>query len=213
MMAESFWRHWRPALIATVILVGFAVLGASLVGLGYENTAQQIAENERLALLRQLNSIIPPGRYDNDLLQDTIIVKAPKALGSEATRVYRARNKGNALAIIFSPVIARGYNGSIKLLVGIYADGRLAGVRVISHRETPGLGDKIEIQRHPWIDSFSGKSLQQPSEQGWKVKRDGGDFDQFTGATITPRAVVAAVKQSLQYFAQNQNLLLTENKP
>lgn len=212
-MAESFWRHWRPALIATVILVGFAVLGASLVGLGYENTAQQIAENERLALLRQLNSIIPPGHYDNDLLQDTITIQAPKALGSEATRVYRARKKGNALAAIFSPVIARGYNGSIKLLIGIYADGRLAGVRVISHRETPGLGDKIEIERHPWIDGFSGKSLQQPSEQSWKVKRDGGDFDQFTGATITPRAVVAAVKQSLQYFAQNQNLLLTENKP
>ena len=203
-MINTSWQHWRPVLIATVILVACATLSASLVGISHEKTAQQIAENERLTLLRQLNSIVPPTQYDNDLLQDYLTLQAPKQLGSTQTRVYRAQLAGVPIAAIFSPVLARGYNGTIKLLVGIKVDGRIAGVRVISHRETPGLGDKIEVQRHPWIHTFRGKSLQQPSLQRWKVQRDGGDFDQFTGATITPRAVVAAVTQTLQYFAQHQ---------
>ena len=107
------------------------------------------------------------------------------------------------------PVVApEGYSGRIDLLVGIYADGSVAGVRAVSHRETPGLGDKVEIGKSQWVLEFNGKSLSMPVPENWAVKKDGGNFDQFTGATITPRAVVKAVYQSLEYFADHRSILL-----
>jgi electron transport complex protein RnfG len=114
--------------------------------------------------------------------------------------VYRARKYGWPVAVVLAPVAPDGYNGTIRLLVAIKMDGTLAGVRVIQHRETPGLGDAIEAERSDWILGFDGKSLNDPVQEKWKVKRDGGDFDQFTGATITPRAVVKAVNKALLYF-------------
>lgn len=196
-------QHWRAVLVTASLLVVFAVLGSLLVGLSHENTAARIQENQRQALLRQLQAVTP--QHDNDLLQDTLQLRAPEHLGSAQTTVYRARRAHQPVAAIFSPVIAQGYNGPIVLLVAVQADGTLAGVRVISHQETPGLGDKIEYDRDPWIAGFTGKRLGEPPR--WQVKRDGGDFDQFTGATITPRAVVAAVHHTLRYFAQHQHRL------
>jgi electron transport complex protein RnfG len=111
------------------------------------------------------------------------------------------------VAAIFNSVAPDGYNGKIHLLVGVYIDGRLAGVRVVKHAETPGLGDAVEIRKSPWIDDFAGKSLTNPIQERWRVKRDGGDFDQFTGATITPRAVVAAVRNTLLYYQQNADMI------
>ncbi len=202
-MTPELSSIWRPVLKAAGLLLAFAFIGTLLVGLSYDNTTAQIRENERVALLTQLNAITPP--HDNDLLQDQFIIQAPEQLGSDQTTVYRAWLEKELVAVIFSPVIAQGYSGAIQLIIAVRAGGTLAGVRVISHRETPGLGDKIEHQRDPWILNFTGKHLNNPHR--WQVQRDGGDFDQFTGATITPRAVVAAVHRTLHYFVQHQEQL------
>lgn len=189
----------------------FATFGAALVGLTFNQTEDDILYNEKLTLLKKLNNIIPAQSYDNDLLLDTITLRADILLGTEEdTLAYRARKNRQNIAVVFSTIAANGYNGPIHLLVGIKADGQLAGVRVVKHRETPGLGDVVSISHSNWILGFDGKSLSQPDEKGWKVKRDGGVFDQFTGATITPRAVVKAVHNALLYFDKNQNMLFSE---
>jgi len=198
---------WFPAVISALVLAVFAVIGSALVGVAYEGTAERIEENERQALLDLLGQIVPAQRFDNDMLADTITLDGVEELGGGPVTVYRARADKQDVAAIFSPVITPGYAGRMSLIVGIYADGTVAGVRVLRHHETPGLGDKIEAERSPWILGFAGKSLGNPSEERWKVKRDGGDFDQFTGATITPRLLVAAVKRTLRYFLHNQNRL------
>lgn len=210
-MSEVPEKPWASAAIAAIVLGVFAVIGATLVGLSFEVTAERIAQNERDALLARLNAILPHDQYDNALLRDYIDLSAPDLLGSGVTRVYRARKEGQPVAVILSPVVARGYSGDIRLIVGIRRDGRLAGVRVLSHRETPGLGDKIEAEKHPWILGFSGRSLDDPPETRWKVRRDGGAFDQFTGATITPRGVVAAVKKALLFYRSEAGGLFSEN--
>ena len=188
----------------------FAVLGGALVGLTFIQTEDDIKHNEKITLLRKLNNIIPAESYDNDLLLDTISIKPSSLLSTkEESLAYRARKNNKNIAVVFSSNAANGYNGSIYLLVGINADGELAGVRVVKHRETPGLGDPVSITHSNWILGFDNKSLSNPDEKGWKVKRDGGEFDQFTGATITPRAVVKAVHNALLYFDQNQNMLFS----
>lgn len=198
-----------PVLIAAFILGAFAVGGVGLVAITHEMTDQRIAANERAAMLRKVAAIIPTDRMDNDPLQDLIVVSAPDLLGPETIRVYRIRGKGEPVAAVLNPVVPDGYAGPIKLLVSILADGTLGGVRVLAHRETPGLGDKIETTKSDWILSFNGKSLGDPPEEEWKVKRDGGAFDQFTGATITPRAIVNTVKNSLR-FVREQGAALYE---
>ena len=186
----------------------FAVIGAALVGLTFTQTEDDIKHNEELTLLKKLNNIIPADSYDNDLLQDIITLKANPLLGTdEQSLAYRARKNKKNVAVVFSSIAPNGYNGPIHLLVGIRADGVLAGVRVVKHRETPGLGDVVSSTHSDWILGFDGKSLSNPEQKGWKVKRDGGIFDQFTGATITPRAVVKAIHNALLYFDQNQATL------
>ena len=186
----------------------FAVIGAALVGLTFTQTEDDIKHNEELTLLKKLNNIIPADSYDNDLLQDIITLKANPLLGTdEQSLAYRARKNRKNVAVVFSSIAPNGYNGPIHLLVGIKADGVLAGVRVVKHRETPGLGDVVSSTHSDWILGFDGRSLSNPEQKGWKVKRDGGIFDQFTGATITPRAVVKAVHNALLYFDQNQATL------
>lgn len=198
-----------PVLVSGALLGMFGVVGAGLVGLSHDLTAERIAQNERQAVLDRLQVLLPAGSVANDLLNDTIDVSAPDLLGAETTRVHRGRNAaGEPVAVVLNPVITQGYSGDIKLMVAIRADGTVSGVRVLSHRETPGLGDKIERERSAWIESFDGKSLFEPDAAGWSVKRDGGEFDQFTGATITPRAVVRGVHESLVYFNANRPQLL-----
>jgi electron transport complex protein RnfG len=198
----------KNIVITATLLMLFAVAGAALVGLTYIETAADIKHNEELTLLRKLNTIIPAAAYDNDLLADTIIIPPQPLLGTaEDTLVYRARKDDRNVAAIFSSIAPNGYNGPIQMLVGVYADGRLAGVRIVKHRETPGLGDAVELSHSKWILGFNNKSLTDPDTKHWKVKRDGGIFDQFTGATITPRAVVSAVHDALLYFDKNQAVL------
>lgn len=192
------------------LLMLVAAMGAALVGLTFTETKDDIKHNEELTLLRKLNNIIPADTYDNDLLLDTIVIKPNFLLNTkEDTLVYRARKNGKNVAAVFTSIAPNGYNGSIRLLVGVKTDGTLSGVRVVKHRETPGLGDAVDISHSNWILGFNNKSLSQPDEKGWKVKRDGGVFDQFTGATITPRAVVKAVHNALLYFEKNQAMLFS----
>ena len=192
-------------LLTAATLTLFAIIGTGLVVLTVDATRDRIAANERKTLLARLAILLPTGSFDNDVISDTVQVRNAQWLGSkEPVTVYRARLKGRPVAAVLAPVAPDGYSGDIKLLVGIRYDGTLTGVRVLDHHETPGLGDAIEESRSDWITRFTGRSLSNPAASGWKVKRDGGDFDQFTGATITPRAVVNAVHQCLLYFAQSR---------
>ncbi len=203
-------KQSKTILITASLLMLFAMSGAALVGLTFIQTEDDIIYNEKLTLLKKLNNIIPAESYDNDLLLDTITIPPSILLGTEEeSLVYRARKNNQNVATVYSSIAANGYNGPIHLLVGVRANGQLAGVRVVKHRETPGLGDVVSISHSNWILGFDDKSLEQPDERGWKVKRDGGVFDQFTGATITPRAVVKAVHNSLLYFKKNQNMLFS----
>lgn len=194
----------KKSLTAAAILGLFSLVGTGLVSITFHNTEQQIAANERAALLRNLNAIIPRKLYDNDIINDTLTVTDKRLGGSDPVTIYRARKQGKPVSVIFTSIAPDGYNGKIKLLVAVNTDSTLAGVRVVTHKETPGLGDNIEENRSDWILDFTGKSLHNPEQPQWTVKRDGGAFDQFTGATITPRAVVKAVKNTLLYFQQHQ---------
>ena len=204
-------QYKKNILITTALLVAFAAAGAALVGLTFSQTEEDIKYNEKLTLLRQLNNIIPADEYNNELLVDNITLKPSQLLGkNEPSLAYRARKDGQDIAVVISCIAPNGYNGPIQMLVGIYNDGRLAGVRVVKHRETPGLGDAVSTTHSDWILGFNNKSLSNPESKYWKVKRDGGTFDQFTGATITPRAVVKAIHNALLYFNKNQTMLFSQ---
>lgn len=193
---------------AAGLLAGFAVFGALLVAITWESTADRIAENERAYLLRTLADVLPEGGYDNAVHEDVITVTDVALLGTSApVTVYRARLRNRPVGVVMTPVAPAGYSGPIRLLVGILADGSISGVRVVAHRETPGLGDKIEVERDPWILGFDGRTLGAPPRARWAVRRDDGDFDQFTGATITARAVVTAVRDALIYFEAHRDQL------
>jgi electron transport complex protein RnfG len=191
------------------LLLGiFAIVATTLVALTETNTRQKIIENEREALLKAVSAVVPADRYNNDILLDTMTLPATQALGTKKeTVIYRARQNDKASAVVLTVIAPNGYSGKIKMLVGIDSNGTLTGVRVISHKETPGLGDKIDEKKDAWILQFAGLSLTSPSSAQWKVKKDNGAFDQFTGATITPRAVVSAVKSALEYFEKHRDVL------
>ncbi|GAB0148732.1 electron transport complex subunit RsxG [Marichromatium sp. PS1] len=200
----------RPILLAAFVLSAFAVSGVALVVITQAVMDDRIAENQRQAMERKLAAILPAGRADNDPLTDTIEVSARELLGADTTRVYRVRQGDEPVAVILEPVVPDGYAGPIRLLVSVLTDGTVGGVRVLSHHETPGLGDKIEEAKSDWVYGFAGTSLGDPPIERWGVKRDGGDFDQFTGATITPRAIVKAVKNTLIYVDQQGARLYQE---
>ncbi|MEO9335400.1 electron transport complex subunit RsxG [Ectopseudomonas guguanensis] len=198
----------RSMLKNALVLGLFAIGTVGSVALLQQGTATRIAAAEREAQVRALAEILPSGSYDNHLLDNRIELNAPE-LGHRSPQSAYLALKGDQPSALILPVTAPdGYSGAIHLLVGIFADGRLAGVRVLGHRETPGLGDKIELAKSDWIRSFEGKSLSDPNEDGWAVKKDRGDFDQFAGATITPRAVVKAVHGALRYFDKHRAQLL-----
>ena len=205
---------YRSSAITAVVLSLFAIAGTALVAYTHDQTRERIAANERETLMRKLDVLIPRDHYDNTLIEDTLEVRDEKLLGtSEPVTVYRARRENKPVAVVMTPVAPDGYSGSISLLVGIGYDGALTGVRVSAHRETPGLGDYIEEERSDWIYGFDGKSLDNPPLERWGVKKDGGAFDQMTGATITPRAIVKAVRKTLLYYREHREALFAEAKP
>ena len=178
-------------------LFSFIIVG--LVSLVFHGTKDKIAANERQDLLNSLQSVLNQDSYDNDLAND--------ALKIQTYTIYRARKSGAPVAAILTSTTSHGYNGDIGLLIGITIEGKITGVRVLKHKETPGLGDKIEIKKSDWILDFKHKSLSEMSSVQWAVKQDGGLFDQFTGATITPRAIVNEVKKTGLFFQQNQQII------
>ena len=211
-MATNNPEAKRGATSKAVLVLGlFALVGTAIVALTNHYTRDRIVQNEREFLLRGLNELISPDRYDNDLFTDLITVIDKEQLGtSDPVKIYRARNNGSPVAAILAPVAPTGYSGPIGLLVAINYDGGLIGVRVSSHKETPGLGDKIDSNKSDWIFSFEGLRIGNPPAVQWTVKKEGGYFDQFTGATVTPRAVVIAVYNALRYFDDNRELVFSE---
>ena len=196
----------------SAMLLGlFALVGTGIVALIFTGTEERIAAAERAFMLRSLHAVIRPELYDNDIFADMITVTSPELLGTkESVPVFRARKDGKPVALAITPVAPDGYVGPIKLLVAISVDGTILGVRVLSHHETPGLGDAIEEKRSNWVLGFNGHSLSNPEDKGWHVRRDGGQFDQFTGATITPRAVVKAVHKALKFYELNKDKLFQQ---
>lgn len=202
--ANQAGNAWRSALALGLV----TIIGTGLLAGIHQLTRKRIEAQERRAVLEQLGQLVTANRYDNALHDDHFVFTDSRWFpGGQEVTVYRARLHGEAVAAVFKLVAPDGYNGAIHLLVGINADGSLTGVRVTAHKETPGLGDALETARSDWIFGFSGRSLHDPEAPGWAVKRDGGVFDQFTGATITPRAVVVAVRSALEYFAVNKEML------
>ncbi|MEP5764995.1 MAG: electron transport complex subunit RsxG [Halieaceae bacterium] len=196
----------------SILLAGFAVLTTALIAGTFLGTKERIAEAQRQAEQRALLEIVPASRHDNSMLDDTLPV-GPDASGlglRRDKRIYIARQDGEIVAIILPATAPDAYSGDVDLIVGINLDGSVAGVRALNHRETPGLGDKVDIKKSDWVLGFNGRSLENPKPERWAVKKDKGVFDQFTGATITPRAVTAAVKRSLQYFEANRAILLEQ---
>ena len=201
----------------SLLLAIFAVCTTLLISGTFLQTRDRIAVQKRKAEEKALLEIVPRNRHDNSMLDETIAVGPQnEGLGlREEKRIYIARQDGEVIAVIIPATAPDGYTGEIDLVVGVNTDGTIAGVRTLSHRETPGLGDKVDLRKSDWVLGFEGRSLDNPTLAGWAVKKDKGVFDQFTGATITPRAVVGATLRVLQFADANRDILFTgqDQKP
>lgn len=188
---------WGSALI----LASLAAVCTALVAITQRTAAPRIAANEQAYLEQSLAPVLAGLSYDGKLSESTLTISVPHTLpGDQPVSVYRVFADDQPVAALFVVSARDGFTGPIKLLVGVAASGALTGVRVLEHRETPGLGDLIDSSRSDWILQFSGKSLDNPVPSRWAIRRDGGEFDQLTGASITPRAVVKAIRETLLYF-------------
>ena len=193
-------RVWSGGKAAAVIVLTAAVLAAILTWAATA-TRDRIRHNEQAWLQQRLDALIAPSAHDNDLLSDRITVTAPDMLGIESpVPIFRARLQGQPVAAVIYTIAPDGYQGPIEMLVAIALDGNLIGVQIVRHRETQGLGDQFENRRADWLHNFKGRSLNDPPQQRWSVRKDGGDFDEFTGATITPRAIVRATRRALEFY-------------
>lgn len=199
----------------------FAVFTAGLIAISYSATQERAAANADAYAARTLYELVPESRFDRPIeQQDVSLLEHRDQLTGVSTLNlrsdrpgFRAILDGEVNAVVLPVTSTDGYTGDIDLLIAVTEDGTLLGVRVVAHQETPGLGDPIEADRSDWILQFDGTSLSMPAPEQWAVRKDGGDFDQLTGATITPRAVVAAVKAGLNFFADNREWLLTPPSP
>jgi electron transport complex protein RnfG len=216
---REFLKNWlepsnlaqlRPKLeFQTGILAGFALVASVLLGVTNCSTEGTIQRRLDEDLKKSLEEVVPAALYDNDLLQDTLnIPSAEYNIGANETTVYIAKKSGNVSAVCFKFIAPDGYSGAINMIMGIDREGNILGVRVLSHKETPGLGDKIEVAKSNWILNFVGRSLDNLTPAKWSVKKDGGEFDQFAGATITPRKSVQAIYRGMQLFKAHQAQLI-----
>ncbi|WP_262964003.1 electron transport complex subunit RsxG [Methylobacter psychrophilus] len=216
---REFIKNWlEPANLArlrprlefqTGILAGFALLASILLGVTNCSTQGTIQQRLDEDLNKSLQEVVPASLYDNDLRQDTLTISsADYNIGADKTTVYLAKKAGKVTAVCFKFSAPDGYSGPINMIMGLDRDGNILGVRVLGHKETPGLGDKIEVAKSDWILSFVGHSLDNLTSSQWAVKKDGGIFDQFAGATITPRKSVQATYRGLQWFKAHQAQLI-----
>ena len=209
----------KMAMRTAVILFIFVVIFTGLLSGAYLWTLPTIEAAASEEKMKLIDEVLPRKSYDNDLLKDAVQLAPTAALGQdEASTAYRARKDGKASALVLEAVAPDGYAGKIRLLIALGADGALLGVRVTQHKETPGLGDYIEPKKdknkeRPWITQFNGLAPTSTEEREWKVKKDGGRFDSVAGATVTPRAVIKAVRKAAVYVAENrEQLFASENK-
>lgn len=210
-MSETIFKH---ALKTAITLIMFAFAGTAMLAYVFEITRAPIEASEKEARLALFKQILPESTYDNDLLSEAISIAPNELLGNRLPSIANIAKRDNQVAgIILEAVAHDGYSGDIKLLIAIRADGSISGVRVLAHKETPGLGDYIDIARGNWITQFNNESLSQTPAEQWQVKKDHGKFDYMVGATITPRAVVKAVYKAVQFFEKNQQLLVTNTTP
>lgn len=193
----------------TILLGGMALIFSALIAVSDMGTHDDIKLRLKEDMLLSLSQVLPPSIYDNKPLEDTLMLPA-ETKGEPGTKIYRARKDGKIVGVAYE-ITGQGYGGPIVLIMGVDSTGKILGVRVISHHETPGLGDNIEVSKSDWITKFKGLFFGKPPKEQWKVKKDGGYFDQFTGATITPRGVVKAIKHGLELFMANRAKILNTN--
>jgi len=194
-----------------ILLAIFAVVATAIVSIISLLTQPRIERQEQAQLLSTLASIIEPSSHNNDLYQDCHLLNDP-IFSSKQQTYYIAKQGETPVAFAITTSAPDGYNGNIDLIVAMDLNGKVTGVRTLKHQETPGLGDKIELRKDDWILSFAGKSVEGEKDMRWAVRKDGGVFDQFTGATITPRAVVNTVKRTVLYVSKNQEILLANQQ-
>jgi electron transport complex protein RnfG len=196
----------RPsALRSGLTLAAIAAICTLLVAATYRLTADRIAANEKARIEQSLQPALAGLFYDSDVTESRIVLAPPHDLpGSGPAIVYRVYAAGEPVAALFVVTAMDGYSGPIRILLGVDMDGVVTGLRILEHRETPGLGDRIEATRSDWVHQFDGRSLGNPEAAGWAIGVDGGEFDQLTGASITPRAVVKAIRQTLLYFGSHR---------
>ena len=205
-----FKDHLKKISTTAAAMIIFSLAASTALSVFYFITKSPIDESDARAKRIFLNQVIPADLYDNNLVKDTISVEPSPLLGNKKNiDVYRAKKNNQVIAVIIEAVAPDGYSGEIKTLVGIDQEDKILGVRVIAHKETPGLGDYIEIDKSQWIKNFNLKSLDKVSEKKWAVKKDGGDFDYISGATITPRAVIKSTYKCLLYSKENKKRLFT----
>jgi electron transport complex protein RnfG len=204
-MPETIIKH---ASKTALTLIAFALVFTALLAYVFQITKVPIEKSEAAARLALFRQIVPASMHDNDILKDTLAIAPNDLLGNTQPSVAnRARINNAPAAVILEAIAHDGYSGDIKLLIAIKYDGEISGVRVLTHKETPGLGDYIDIAKDDWIKLFDAESLTKTSDENWKVKKDHGQFDYMAGATITPRAVVKAVHKALKYFEANKDAL------
>jgi Na+-translocating ferredoxin:NAD+ oxidoreductase subunit G len=210
---DSLIDHTRHRVIGAVAIVVLAIAAAIALSVIDRMTHARVQRNAQEWLSQRLDILVPPTSRDNDVLTDKAIAIAPDLLGiTRPVAIHRARKAGEPVAAILHTIAPDGYRGPIELLVAIDASGTLIGVQVVRHRETPGLGDAFENRNRDWLPKFRGRSLEDPPQQRWAVRSDGGDFDAFTGATITPRAIVKAVRRSLEFYrAKRESIFKAPN--
>ena len=204
-MTPQFKVALKNALRTGVILFVFALVGTALLAFTHDRTEPTIMRGQLAEKRALLGQVLPAALYDNDLVASQQSVPPDDLLGTrQPSALWLARRGGLFSGVVLEAIAPDGYSGDIALLIGIDANGTVTGVRVTAHHETPGLGDYIDRAKSAWIDQFAGKSLTDPEPKHWKVAKDGGAFDARAGATITPRAVVKAVKSALDYFARHR---------
>lgn len=187
------------------ILALFALACTSVVAITHTVTKDRIAEQEQIQLLKIINQLLPEDGHDNNIFQSCKLMTNEALLGTaEPQRIFTATKFNKTVGYAIEGIAPAGYNGNIKLVVGIDTVGKVTGVRILGHNETPGLGDKVEYRKSNWLDDFVDQTLTTENAHTWAVTKDGGDFDSFTGATITPRAVVSSVKDILTFYQSVQ---------
>jgi electron transport complex protein RnfG len=203
-----FKDYFKKVSITAAAMIIFSLLASTALSISYFVTKTPIEESDAKAKRTFLNQVIPANLYDNNLVKDTISVEPNPLIGNKKNiDIYRAKKNNQVIAVIIETIAPDGYSGEIKTLVGIDQEDKILGVRVIIHKETPGLGDYIEIEKSQWIKNFDLKSLGEMTEKEWAVKKDGGSFDYVSGATITSRAVIKSTYKSLLYVKENKKRL------